>query len=398
MNSMSKTTLPWADEVRKRHDSLIALRRDFHKHAELSFEETRTAEVIAQRLHSAGLEVRTGIAKTGVVGVLRGDKPGHTVAWRADIDALPLDEIPDLPFRSVNAGAMHACGHDGHAAVAVTLAEMLAARRSQLPGTAVFLFQPAEEVFGGAKLMIEAGVLDDPPVDKVYGLHLTTLLPAGAVAVRPGPTMASSDFFDIEVRGKGGHGAYPHLSVDPITAASHILIGMQDLVSREVAAHEPAVMTVGEIKGGSKHNIIPETAIMRGSIRTFQQAVRDQVVERLGSFASRIAQAYRAEARMRLVGDCCPAVVNPEGEAAFIRGCALEEVGAEHVPEVPPVMGSDDMALFLEARPGCYFWVGVAPDDKQAMPHHHAAFELNEAGLPVGLRMALDALLKSLAA
>lgn len=395
---MSKTTLAWADEIRKRHESLIALRRDFHKHAELSFEETRTAEVIAQRLHSAGLEVRTGIAKTGVVGVLRGDKPGHTVAWRADIDALPLDEIPDLPFRSVNAGAMHACGHDGHAAVAVTLAEMLAGRRSQLPGTAVFLFQPAEEVFGGAKLMIEAGVLDDPPVDKVYGLHLTTLLPAGAVAVRPGPTMASSDFFDIEVRGKGGHGAYPHLSVDPITAASHILIGMQDLVSREVAAHEPAVMTVGEIKGGSKHNIIPETAIMRGSIRTFQQAVRDQVVERLGSFASRIAQAYRAEARMRLVGDCCPAVVNPEDEAAFIRGCALEEVGAEHVAEVPPVMGSDDMALFLEARPGCYFWVGVAPDDKQAMPHHHPGFELNEAGLPVGLRMGLAALLKSLAA
>ena len=155
---MSKTTLAWADEVRKRHDSLIALRRDFHKYAELSFEETRTAEVIAQRLRSAGLEVRTGIAKTGVVGVLRGDKPGRTVAWRADIDALPLDEIPDLPFRSVNAGAMHACGHDGHAAVAVTLAEMLAERRRQLPGTAVFIFQPAEEVFGGVKQLVKGSI------------------------------------------------------------------------------------------------------------------------------------------------------------------------------------------------------------------------------------------------
>jgi amidohydrolase len=328
--------------------------------------------------------------------VLRGDKPGPTVAWRADIDALPLDEQPELPFRSVHAGAMHACGHDGHTAIAITLAETLAARRRDVPGTAVFIFQPAEEVFGGAKPMIEAGVLEGPHVDKVYGIHLTTLLPAGAVAMRAGPCMASSDFFDIEVKGKGGHGAYPHLSVDPITAAAHILIGMQDLVSREVPAQEPSVMTIGEIKGGTKHNIIPETAVMRGSIRSFEQRVRDQLVERLGAFASRIAQAYRAEARVTLLGDCCPAVVNPEDEAAFVHGCALEELGAEHVHDVPPVMGSDDMSLFLQARPGCYFWVGIAPDNKEAMPHHHPAFEMNERGLSVGLRMGLATMLKAL--
>jgi len=394
---MSKTTLPWRDEIKKRGASLVALRRDFHQHAELSMQETRTAEVIAERLRAAGLEVRTGIAKTGVVGVLHGEQPGHTVAWRADIDGLPLDEIPELPFKSVNAGAMHACGHDGHTAIAITLAEILAARRAELPGTAVFIFQPAEETFGGAQPMIAAGVLEDPLVEKIFGLHLTTMLPAGAVAMRPGPAMASSDFFDITVKGTGGHGAYPHLSVDPITAASHILIGMQDLVSREIAAQEPAVMTIGEIRGGTKHNIIPETAVMRGSIRAFEARVRDQLVERLGSFASRIAQAYRAEARVSLVGDCCPAVVNPEAETAFVHQCALDELGAEQIHDVPPVMGSDDMSLFLQARPGCYFWVGIAPDNKDAMPHHHAAFEMNERGLPVGVQLGLATLLRSLA-
>jgi amidohydrolase len=392
----SKTQGSWGAEVARRQDSLVALRRDFHQHPELSMKETRTAEVIAERLRAAGLEVRTGIAGTGVVGVLRGERPGPTVAWRADIDALPLEEIPDLPFKSVNPGAMHACGHDGHTAIGITLAEILAARRRELPGTAVFIFQPAEETFGGAKPMIAAGVLDDPHVDKVFGLHLTTMLPAGAVAARPGPAFASSDFFDIEVKGKGGHGAYPHLSVDPITAAAHILIGMQDLVSREIAAQEPAVMTVGEIKGGTKHNIIPETAVMRGSIRAFESRVRDQLVERLGAFASRIAGAYRAEARVSLIGECCPPCVNPAAETDFVRACALEEVGPEHLHEIPPVMGSDDMSLFLQARPGCYFWVGIAPDNKEAMPHHHAAFELNERGLPVGLRMALATVLGSL--
>ncbi len=395
----SKTTLSWADEVKKREESLIALRRDFHRHAELSHQENRTAEIVAERLTAAGLEVRTGIAGTGVVGVLHGDKdagkPGNTIAWRADMDALPLEEIPDLPFKSVNSGAMHACGHDGHTAIALTIAEALAARRAELTGTAVFIFQPAEEVLGGAQSMIAAGVLENPHVDKVFGLHLTTLLPAGKVSMRSGAVLASSDFFDIEVKGMGGHGAFPHLSVDPITVAAHILVGMQDLVSREIAATESAVMTVGEIKAGTKHNIIPETAVMRGTIRAFEQTVRDQLVERLSTFASRIAQAYRAEARVTIGSECCPPVVNGEAEAGFIHRCALEEMGEAEIEEVPPVMGSDDMSLFLEARPGCYFWVGVAPEDKPPMPHHHPAFEMSEKGLPVGVRMGLASILKS---
>src|SRR5262245_5636648 len=244
---MRKTSPEWSEEIGRRQESLVALRRDFHRHPELSFEERRTAEIIAERLHAAKLEVRTVLAGTGVVGILRGDRPGKTIAWRADIDALPLTEILDAPFASSTPGVMHACGHDGHTAIAITAAEILSARRAELPGTAVFIFQPAEELLGGAKPMIEAGVLDNPHIDEIYGLHLTTQDKAGTVNIRRGPTMASGDGFNVEVTGKGGHGAYPHLSIDPMTAAAHILIGMQSLVTKEVAAKETVVLSVGQI-------------------------------------------------------------------------------------------------------------------------------------------------------
>src|SRR5499425_1628931 len=314
---MTKTRLAWSEEAGRKEEGMIALRRDFHRHPELSFQEQRTAGIIAERLHAAGLEVRTGIAGTGVVGVLRGDAPGRTVAWRADTDALPLTELLEAPFTSGTEGVMHACGHDGHTAIGITLAEILAARRAEVPGTAVFLFQPAEEVFGGAKPMIEAGVLDNPRVAEVYGLHLTTQTPVGHVAIRPGPSMASADFFDVEIQGKGGHGAYPHLSIDPITVAANILLGMQNLVSREIAAHEPAILTVGQILAGTKHNIIPATAVMRGSLRTFNQTVREQIVERLGTFVSNIAQAYQADAHLSFQGEGCPTVVNHDAQSSF---------------------------------------------------------------------------------
>ena len=392
----SKSALGFDEELQSRRARMIELRRDFHRYPELSFHERRTATVIAETLAHAGLEVRTGVADTGVVGVLRGDEPGPTIAWRADIDALPIEENLDLPFKSEHAGVMHACGHDGHTAVALSLAELLAARRKDLPGTAVFLFQPAEETFGGASRMIAEGALENPHVDKVFGLHLTTMLPAGQIACRPGPLAASADFFDIEVKGFGGHGAFPHLSIDPITVAAHIVVGMQDLVSREIAVQETAVMTVGQISGGNKHNIIPETALLRGSIRAFSPTVRDQLVERLSSYASRMAQAYRAEARMTLVGEGTPAVVNHEAEAAFVHACACEHLGAGQVADLKPTMGSDDMALFLEARPGAYFWSGVAPRGKEAMPHHHPGFEMEEGGLDNALRLATAVMLEAL--
>ncbi len=389
--------MSWADEVAKRLPSMIALRRDFHRHPELSFQETRTAEVIAERLTKAGLDVRTGIAKTGVVGVLRGDKPGKTIAWRADIDALPLTEMLDAPFASGTPGVMHACGHDGHTAIAITAAEVLAARRAELPGTAVFIFQPAEELLSGAKPMIEAGVLDNPRVDEIYGLHLTTQDKAGTVNVRRGPTMASGDGFNVEVTGKGGHGAYPHLSIDPMTAAAHILIGMQNLVTKEVAAKETVVLSVGQIQAGTKNNIIPDKAVMRGTLRTFDLDVREQMLGRLQSFVADMARAYRAEARLDLTMGC-PPVINPERETQLVHRCAVDELGESAVVEGHPVMASDDMSLFLRARPGCYFRVGISPTHSRSVPHHAPEFEMNEDGLPVGLRVALGVLRSRLGA
>jgi amidohydrolase len=375
---------------------MIGLRRDFHRHPELSHQERRTAEIIAERLHAVKLEVRTGIGGTGVVGVLHGDRPGRTVAWRADIDALPLTELLDAPFASGTPGVMHACGHDGHTAIAITLAEMLAARRAEMPGTAVFLFQPAEEVLGGARPMIDAGALENPHVEEVYGLHLTTLQPVGQVQVRPGPSMASADAFSVEVRGAGGHGAMPHLSVDPITAAANILLGMQSLISREVAAQDTAVLTVGQIVSGTKGNIIPDKAIMRGTIRAFDQKVRDQLISRLKTFVSHIATAYRAEAELRLEGGSCPAVVNHATETAFVHRCVADEMGADAVNEGRLVMASDDMSLFLRERPGCYYRVGIAPASGPAHPHHAPEFVMNEAGLMVGLRTGLGVMLSAL--
>jgi amidohydrolase len=394
---MHKTSPEWNEEIGRRHASLVALRRDFHHHPELSFEERRTAEIIAERLHAAKLEVRTGIARTGVVGVLRGDRPGRTIGWRADIDALPLTEILEAPFASRTPGVMHACGHDGHTAIGITLAEILAARRAELPGTAVFIFQPAEEVLGGARPMIEAGVLDEPRVEEVYGLHLTTQMAVGQVMVRPGPNMASADAFDVEVRGRGGHGAYPHLSVDPVTAAAHILIGMQHLVAKEIPAQETAVLTVGQIQAGTKNNIIPASALMRGTLRTFSEEVRHQILERLGAFAADLARAYRAEATLTLSDMRCPAVVNPEAPTRFVQACAVAELGEGAVGPGRPVMASDDMCFFLRERPGCYFRVGIAPAHGRPAPHHAPEFEMNEAGLPVGLRAGLGVMLNALA-
>ncbi len=393
---MSKLT-SWSEEIGKRLDSMVALRRDFHRHPELSFQERRTAEIIAERLQKAGLEVRTGIAGTGVVGILRSDKPGKTIAWRADIDALPLSETLDAPFTSGTPGVMHACGHDGHTAIAITLAELMSARHAEVPGTAVFIFQPAEELLGGAKPMIEAGVLDNPRVDEIYGLHLTTQDPAGSVNVRRGPTMASGDGFTVEVNGRGGHGAYPHLSIDPMTAAAHILIGMQSLVTKEVAAKETVVLSIGQIQAGTKNNIIPDKAVMRGTLRTFNFDVREHLLGRLQSFVADMARAYRAEARLDLTMGC-PPVVNPDRETDLVHRCAVDELGEAAVTEGAPVMASDDMSLFLRARPGCYFRVGIAPAHGRPVPHHAPEFEMNELGLPVGLRVALGVMRSRLGA
>jgi amidohydrolase len=259
----------------------------------------------------------------------------------------------------------------------------------------VFLFQPAEEVFGGAAPMIEAGALEG--VDEVYGLHFTTRTPVGRVAVRPGPVLASADFFDVEVRGTGGHGAYPHLSVDPVTVAANITLGLSHLVAREVSAQQTAVLTVGQIVGGTKHNIIPATAVMRGSIRAFDPHVRTQLKQRLADYARDIARAYRADAHVTFQADGCPAVVNHAEPSAFAAQQIGTALGRETLTDDAVSMASDDVSLFLQQRPGCFFFIGAAPSDGRPRPHHAPEFEMNEAALPIGLNASLAVLSSALA-
>jgi len=384
--------------VARRETELVALRRDLHRHPELAFGERRTAEIVAERLHRAGLEVTTDVGGTGVVGVLRGDLPGRSIGWRADMDALPLVESVDVPFVSATPGVMHACGHDGHTAIAIVMAEMLASRRASLQGTAVFLFQPAEEVFGGARRMIEDGALDRQPLDEIYGLHLFGRLPVGLVELVDGISMASADFIDIEIRGRGGHGAVPHLAVDPIAVAAHILVGLQQVVRAAVPAGEAAVLTIGQIEAGSAPNIIPETALMRGSLRALRERDRRELLDRLGVMCAATASAFGAAASVRQVGGCCPAVINCREQTARATRSISAELGADMVVPGAPVMASDDMSLFLERVPGCYFRVGAArADDPDPAPHHSPAFSIDDSSLAVGLRAGASILLHSLA-
>ena len=382
-------SLTWAAEIENRRQELIGLRRDLHRYPELAFQEERTAELAAHRLRAAGLDVRGGIAKTGVVAVLRGGKPGRTIAWRADMDALPLAEQSVVPFASIHAGVMHACGHDGHTAIAILLAEILAAHRSDLAGTAVFLFQPAEETGSGARAMVNAGALENPQVDAVFGLHLVTKHPPGHIAVRGGPTLAAADYFAIEVKGRGGHGALPHQTIDPIPVAAHIVLGMENLIAREVPARESAVLTIGQVSAGSTHNIIPALATIRGTLRTLNPELRKHLKERAPRFVSSLAQAFQTQAELKYEGEAIPAVINDDLEAARVRRMAVSVVGNGAVSDADAGMTSDDMGVFLEKRPGCYFWAGIGPTGGTPSPHHSPDFTMNEDGLMPALRVAL---------
>ncbi len=380
-------------EIAQRHSTLIEVRRDLHQHPELAMEEVRTAGIIAERLRASGLEVRTGVGNTGVVGVLRGSHPGKTLAIRADIDALPVQEENDLPFKSQVPGKMHACGHDGHVAIGLTVADILAQHRDQLHGNVKFLFQPAEERIGGAQPMIEDGALKNPDVDAVIGLHLINNLPVGQVGVRAGATFASADAFTIRVLGRGGHGAMPNLSVDPILAAGHILVALQSLISREISPFNPAVVTIGSIHGGTAFNIIPDVVELQGTLRTFSDDDRDHLEKRIKALTENVAASLRASVEVETTRGC-PACVSDEGMAALVQRAAAETVGANNVRSDQMTTGSDDMAFFLNAVPGCYFVVGT---QNKALgcdaPHHSARFKIDEAGLPVGVEVMVRAAL-----
>jgi len=362
----------------------IAVRRDLHRHAELSTEEHRTQRVILEWLQRECLDEVRPMNKTGVTALVRGARPGPTLLWRADIDALPLDEETGLAFASDN-GAMHACGHDGHTAIALALATALQRTRERLNGAVRFAFQPAEERVGGAVGMIDEGIMDG--VDRVYGLHIWASNPLGDVLVTPGPIFAAATHFRIIIRGRGGHAASPHETIDPVVVAAHVIVALQTVVSRAVSPDETAVLTVGRLEAGKRGNIIPDEAMMSGTIRTYEQHVLDRVLKRADEIIRGVTSAWRAD--YQFDHSTLPACVNDPEAAARVAAVAGAMFGPERVHQAR-VTGADDMAYFLERAPGVYFLLGAAPRHvDRVYPHHHARFDFDEACIPLGAELAL---------
>lgn len=394
-------TLNLEREVANRKDELISLRRDFHQHPELSFKEGRTGQIVADRLERLGLQVRRNVGQTGIVAVLEGNRPGRSVLWRADMDALPLQEDPNLfPFHSEVEGVMHACGHDGHTAIALTIADILARHKKELTGKVVFVFQPAEETGAGARAMLRDGLFEaNGPAggkpDISLGLHLVSMVDAGKVEVKPGPLMAAVDTLSLQVRGVGGHAAAPHLSVDPVVIACEIVVALQTLVSREVAPTSAAVLTWGSIHSGTKDNIIPVEAQLMGTLRTFEPEVRQHLLSRLQEMTSGLARAFRAEATFK-VTESLPAVINDAKVAKLSYASAVKAIGADNVQDAMPRMGSEDMSIFLEQVPGCFINIGAGRKGEPIAPHHSPLFAIDELSLEVGVKVSTQAILDML--
>ena len=379
------------DAVTAEH--LLRHRRELHATPELSFRESDTAHYIAERLEVLAPDrLETGVGGTGVVADVRGQRPGRSVLVRADMDGLPIEEASDLPFRSTHRGVMHACGHDVHMAIALEVAQAMTQRRNQFNGLLRFAFQPAEETAGGAQPMIEAGVLDG--IDRVIGLHVWSQLPLGQVSVRPGAMMASADWFTLTVHGKGGHGAIPDLAVDAVVIAAQVVTALQTLVSRETSPRSPVVVTLGSIHGGTAFNVIAGEVVIQGTLRTFDAELRGRLLRRMAEVADGIARAMRGSCDFRLVS-AAPPVVNDPSIAALVGAVAGPIVGEANVVGFEPLMIGEDFAYFLEARPGCFFLLGGAPEGPP-VGHHTAEFRIDERCLPIGFRVMSAAVLRLL--
>lgn len=377
--------IDWLSHAQALRPELVARRRDLHQHPELAFEEMRTASIVATELSALGLEVQTGIGKTGVVGVLEGAHDGMTVLVRCDMDALPIHEVNATEYVSQIPNKMHACGHDGHVAIGLGVAKLLAARRDQMAGRVKFVFQPAEEIAAGANAMIADGVLESPVPQVALGLHLWNSMPVGTVSVTEGAAMASANDFTVTVRGVGGHGALPDETRDPILAAVQIITALQSIISRNVSGLDTAVLSVCNIHGGDAMNVIPSEVTFGGTFRTYQSATNDLVTRRLHEIAEGVAAALgcTAEVRAQLLA---PALVNDSETNARLR-----EVFRRVAPQLTFVdnartMASEDMACFLERVRGTYFFVGSANQERGLhYPHHHPRFDFDEDALPIGV-------------
>jgi amidohydrolase len=387
---------------------VIAWRRDFHQNPELSNREFRTSKIVAEQLRKMGLEVRTGIAHTGVVGVLKGGKPGPTLALRADMDALPVTEQVDLPFKSVatteyrgeKVGVMHACGHDGHTAVLLGAAKMLSTMKADLPGTVLFVFQPAEEGApdgerGGASLMLDEGVFAQPKPDAILGLHLWSALNTGLIGYREGSLMAGSDRFKLVVKGRQTHGSRPWNGIDPIVTSAQIINSLQTIVSRQVdITRYPAVVSVGAIKGGIRNNIIPESVEMVGTFRTFDPAIRAQIIDSIRHTAETVAASQGATVEFELGTDPNPVVVNDPKLTPGVVASLQRAAGRDKVMVMPFVTGSEDYAYYGKMVPSFFYFVGVTPPGQDALTapsNHSPSFFVDEDSLPVALRTLVTA-------
>ncbi len=380
-------------------DQLIVMRRDLHAHPELAFQEVRTAGVVAGKLNELGYEVQTGVGKTGVVGLLEGaaSGDGKTLLLRFDMDALPIKEEVDVPFKSQIDGVMHACGHDAHTTIGLGVAELLARHREAWSGTAKFVFQPAEEIVSGALAMIQDGVLSNPKPDHTLSMHVWSMDELGKIAMTDGPTMAAADGFKITVRGRGTHGASPHLGADPIVAAAQIVLALQTIVSRNVDPIDQAVVTVGMIHGGSAQNIVPDVVELSGTTRAFKDELILMMRERIQTIVESTAKALGVSASVSFPEHFNPATVNEPSAAQMVRDTASALFGADKVESDHRTMGAEDASHFLKAAPGAYVFIGASPKDiSKREPHHSPRFQIDEGVLPIATALMTASAIKML--
>lgn len=368
-------------EIERLKEIIIQTRRDIHRHPELGFKEHRTASLIAERLTEFGLEVKTEVGKTGVTGLLKGNGEGPTIALRADMDALPIQETGDIPYKSVNDGVMHACGHDGHVAMLLGAAEVLS-KDPKFNGDVKFIFQPAEEGEGGARYMIEDGALVD--IDEIYGIHLWNYQPFGSIGIKAGPILASADIFDLTINGVGGHGATPHGTHDPIVAAAHLITAFQTIVSRDTNPLDSTVVTVGTINGGYNFNIISDTIKMTGTTRAYTEDNRNLIKLRMAEIIAGVEKMFSVKIQLNYEDGYPPTINDSELADHVIK--SAKKIAPDGVESPYLTMGGEDFSYYGNHVPACFFFIGSAPDSPQPMsiPHHCSHFDIDEKALLVG--------------
>lgn len=371
-----------------------SLRRDFHRHPELGFQEARTSGVIARELAQLGLKVTTGIAKTGVIGLLEGRMPGPTILLRFDMDALPVTEETGADYASQTTGVMHACGHDGHMAAGITIARILSESRERLKGRVKFVFQPAEEGLGGAALMIEEGVLQNPSPDYALAFHLWNDRPVGWLGVTPGALMAGAEIFTIRIVGRGGHGAIPEQTIDPVVVAAQLISSLQTITSRNVSPLHSAVLSITYLEAGNAYNVIPQQVELRGTIRVFETSVRNLVIERMRQISDGVAHSFNCQIDLEVQG-LTPPVINDHEIARVVEKSAIALYPTLSIDRQFRTMVSEDMAFFLERIPGCYVMVGSAnPERGLCYGHHHPKFDFDERALSYAVAIITSTVLE----